>query len=222
MKLGYEFEILRGYLFERKNIFKEYIDLLYEMKANSSKGSADYIIYKLLQNSLYGRYGMNPSMEVHKIVDLQEVDKINKDHKGTNHIDLKNGKGLVSYFEDKENTFINVSVGISSAITAYSRIHMFNLIHELVKLGYKVYYMDTDSLYVDKSLPPHLIGKGLGLLKLEHIFNEIVFLAPKVYGGKTIDGKEIIKIKGSKNPIKYIKLKELLIKDRKIKIAQEK
>jgi hypothetical protein len=82
--------------------------------------------------------------------------------------------------------------------------------------------MDTDSLYLDKALPLNLIGKELGLLKLENKFKEAVFLAAKVYGGKTIDGQEIVKIKGSKNPITYIKLKELLIKDRKIKIPQEK
>jgi hypothetical protein len=38
-KYGYKFKILRGYLFERKNIFKDYIDGLYEIKKNSKKGT---------------------------------------------------------------------------------------------------------------------------------------------------------------------------------------
>jgi DNA polymerase elongation subunit (family B) len=50
---------------------------------------------------------------------------------------------------------------------------MFNLIQELIKLGTKIYYMDTDSLYLDKELPSKYIGKELGKMKLENIFKEI-------------------------------------------------
>jgi hypothetical protein len=38
-KYGYKFKVLRGYTFDRKNIFKEYIDGLYEIKKNSKKGT---------------------------------------------------------------------------------------------------------------------------------------------------------------------------------------
>ena len=50
---------------------------------------------------------------------------------------------------------------------------------------------------------------------------DAVYLAPKVYGGLT-DSKEIIRIKGSKNKIKFEDLKSLLSKDSVININQEK
>jgi hypothetical protein len=52
-------------------------------------------------------------------------------------------------------------------------------------------------------------------MKLEHIFNETIFLAPKVYRGIT-DYYEYIKIKGLQNPITFEELKALLIKDQTI------
>ena len=55
IKYGYKFKIIRGYLFESANIFKEYIDVLYEIKQSKSKDDPMYLISKLLLNSLYGR-----------------------------------------------------------------------------------------------------------------------------------------------------------------------
>jgi len=60
MKYGYKFKILRGYTFKQDIIFADYVKFLYEMKVHSEKNSPDYIIAKLLLNSLYGRIGMNP------------------------------------------------------------------------------------------------------------------------------------------------------------------
>src|SRR6266702_2053385 len=37
----------------------------------------------------------------------------------------------------------------------------------LTKLGIKLYYTDTDSIFIDKDLPQHLIGNELGLMKDE-------------------------------------------------------
>lgn len=60
--LGYKIKNLRGYLFKKENIFKEFILDLYKYKENSDPGSADYTIFKLLMNSLYGRFGMAPEI----------------------------------------------------------------------------------------------------------------------------------------------------------------
>jgi hypothetical protein len=52
-----------------------------------------------------------------------------------------------------------------------------------------------------------IFGSELGKLKLEHVFNEMVYIAPKVYGGHYINKegkyKELVRIKGSKNPISF-------------------
>jgi hypothetical protein len=230
-KFGYRFNILRGYIFEKANIFKEFVEFLYNMKANSESGTPDYIIAKLLMNSLYGRLGMNQDMENHIVISNKDFSKIFGDREDsiTNVIQLKNGQELVSFFDpilsDNEKT-VNISVPVSSAITAYARIQMNTLKMRLIKLGIKLYYSDTDNVDVDQFLDPQLIGKELGKLKLEHIFEEATYLAPKVYGGlvKDKDGQiyDYTKIKGLKNPISYGELSSLLTKNNKLKIHHKK
>jgi hypothetical protein len=66
---GYKIKVLRGFLFDKELIFSEYVQSLYSIKENSKKGSPEYIISKILLNSLYGRFGMNPEIELHEIVD---------------------------------------------------------------------------------------------------------------------------------------------------------
>jgi hypothetical protein len=65
-----------------------------------------------------------------------------------------------------------------------------------------LYYTDTDSIDINKPLDELFIGKDLGKMKLEHIFDKAIFLAPKVYGGITSD-YEYIKVKGLKNPLSF-------------------
>jgi hypothetical protein len=86
---------------------------------NSLKDSPDYIISKLLLNCLYGRLGMNPLMENHKIVESKETIKIINKYNVTNVIDFKNGKELVSFFyknnyedNNKKGIKLNISIPI--------------------------------------------------------------------------------------------------------------
>ena len=82
---------------------------------------------------------------------------------------------------------------------------------------FKLFYSDTDSIFVDKDLPKDLIGNEIGQFKLEYIFKEAVFLGPKIYAGYTYDNNFICKIKGYKNPkgISFNDLKSLLDKKSK-------
>jgi hypothetical protein len=222
IKFGYTFKILRGYTFDQDYIFTEFVDNLYQLKLNSNKNSPDYTIAKLILNSLYGRLGMNPEMEKHKIVTKnKQIFKFYNKYNITNIIDLNNGKELISFFDDINNNndkSLNISIPISLAVTAYSRIFMSQFKNNP---EYILYYSDTDSLDINKTLATEFVGNELGKLKLEHIFDEAVFLSPKVYGGKT-SNYEYVKIKGLKNPISFNELSTLLIKDNKIIIEQDK
>jgi hypothetical protein len=59
------------------------------------------------------------------------------------------------------NKFIK-HISTADAVTAYARIHM---------LPYKLLdgtaYTDTDSIFIEGSLPSHLVGKELGMMKDE-------------------------------------------------------
>lgn len=235
-KFGYKFKVIRGYLFEKGNIFSDYVDFLYELKKNSLKGTPNYIISKLLLNSLYGRLGMSPFVEHHKILSNEEAIKLYPKMDVTNILDLKNGKELISFFnlsynpsysnqsfdmewiKEDESDIKNVSLAISAVVTASARIHMTQF---KTDKNFILYYTDTDSIDIDKPLPDKFVGNELGQMKLEHIFKDATFLSPKMYGGITED-YEYVRIKGLKNPIKYKELKTLLYKDSKLEIKQEK
>jgi len=89
-----------------------------------------------------------------------------------------------------------------------------------------VYYTDTDSIIVDKPLVDLFVGSELGQFKLECIYEEAVFLAPKVYGGiiRNEDGttKVISKVKGYKDHVDFEVLKSLLDKDNSVQLKHDK
>lgn len=120
---------------------------------------------------------------------------------------------------NEENS--NISIGIASAITAYSRIHMTQFKNNpLINL----YYTDTDSIYTDSKLDEKFIdSKTLGKLKLEYICEEAIFLGLKSYCLKTEKGL-ITKVKGLKNTsnLDIKDFKDLLIRNNKIELHHEK
>ena len=189
------------------------------------KNTPNYLISKLLLNSLYGKLGTDPNFVNHMIIDSNKSQEYNHKYIITNVINLGNEKELISYFNikdiDKLPTNKISSLPIAFSITAYARIHMSLLKQNALNNDLTIYYMDTDSLAVSNELAPELISPELGKFKLEHIFNEVIYLAPKVYGGKT-STYEITKVKGLKNKIKFNDLKPLLIKNNSIKLNQEK
>lgn len=118
---------------------------------------------------------------------------------------------------------IDINICIASAITAYSRMYMSYFKNNS---DFNLYYSDTDSVVIDKKLPAHIVGKDLGHFKLEHTIAKAVFLAPKVYAFETIEGKEIIKVKGlteeSQKQLTFKDVYDLLTKDNKLELFHEK
>jgi len=180
---------------------------------------------------------MSPDKPNHMILnDKIKKDKIFIDNDILNITDLGNGNELYSYIPNKENlgnsenlninegkySNLLINVAIAAAITGYSRIFMSDYKNNPL---FKLYYSDTDSIFIDKDLNtinPNLEGIKLGQWKPEYSFKEAVFLAPKVYGGITPEGVSIVKAKGVKNIIPYDDLKTLLTKKNTIQIPTEK
>jgi len=130
-------------------------------------------------------------------------------------------KTTVDQITNDEGTH-NVSIGIAAAITAYARIHMSQFKNN-PKIN--LYYTDTDSVYTDSELDESFISETLlGKLKLEHVCNKAIFLAPKVYCLETIEGELIYKVKGLKHVIELTMndFEQLLYKDAFIKKSQTK
>ena len=233
-KYGYKFNILWGYTFERKNIFKSYVDTLYELRLKFDKSNPLNLIAKLLLNSLYGRFGMDDSFSDITIFDeLKVLKKFLENHSDDviNMIDFNNTKVLIQHRSEikDQNTELfgtlethNTSIAIASAITAYARIHMSQFKNNP---NFILYYSDTDSIYIDRPLPKHLVNsKVLGLMKLENILNKGIFLAPKMYYLETEDDKIIYKVIGLKHEVELNKtdFESLLIKQSYLEKSQIK
>lgn len=234
---GYELKILRGYLFERAILFKDFIDYFFKMKSNSSKTDPRYFIAKLLMNSLYGKMGQSYKFEQHVLVKEDRLLQMiqNKDFEISSLIDLgsinNEGLTLVSFLNNNNKSIISNfkgSIPIASEVAALSRTLMSTIFSHLVKNDYTIYYTDTDSIVVDKPLPEWMVGTNeLGKMKLEYFVEEGLFLAPKVYALKLGNGEEVIKIKGlSKdtinNELNFDLMKSLLNKDSSLVLNQIK
>jgi DNA polymerase elongation subunit (family B) len=115
----------------------------------------------------------------------------------------------------------NQSLPAAIAITAYSRMFMFETIYKMIDQGATIYYMDTDSIVIDKPIPEELIGNDIGQFKLEHKIKEGYFIAPKLYAFKTLDNEEIVKAKTIGSNLKFNDFK-VLIKNITVTKSQER
>jgi hypothetical protein len=203
VKLGYTFEILRGYQFNRTNIFSGYVNKMYNLRLKYPKGDPMNLIAKLLMNSLYGKFGMKLENTVSEIYNL------NTD---TGKLALKtmldtSGSSVLDFIEFDNNNYLflkdttsnlssededlyhgpDVNIAIASTISAGARVFMSQFKNNP---KFRLYYSDTDSIVVDTELDPSFIGTTLGQLKLEHVIERAVFVAPKVYGLVDTEGNE--------------------------------
>jgi hypothetical protein len=232
-KFGYKVSVTKGYLFDNKNVFKKYVDTLYSLRQSFKKSDPMNYICKILMNSLYGRFGLKTILPETEFIDKSLLSKYEEISNEILEVLEFDDKLLIQYISENNilnddnddfNSDMKSNIAIASSITAYSRMVMAEFKLYCLNNNIKIYYTDTDSIYTDKPLPDNMIGDKLGQFKLEGIYKEAIFLAPKVYGLIKEDGSEIIKVKGYKNrtDISFTELKSLLKLDSTMKLAQEK
>lgn len=239
IRLGYKFEILWGYLFDKKIIFKEFVEDLYKMRLDYPKTDPMNLTSKILMNSLYGVFGMRDEFDEIKIVSKDEFTNIT----AQNQTRISEVIELDKYFliqysnrttilpDDHLNKDYNINVAISSAITSLARDYMSHFKNH-PKL--KLFYTDTDSIYtnlnpeqMNELFPGIVSNTGLGKLKLETVSKRAIFLAPKCYCLETINGEIITKVKGFSFSRKNVELtvrdfEQLLQRDSIIQKKQTK
>ena len=200
-KYGYKVELIKVYNFSKADIFSSYIKYFYNIKKVATGPLR--LIAKMHLNQLYGYFGRRKTLIETKNVytkDLinyygsntifsqirinNEISTIlmssNLDFNVINEIKNETKLDLLTNFR-----VIKSNVAIAAAVTAYARMEMAELKMLLINLGFKIYYTDTDSLFVDKELPEYLIGNELGQLKDElggGRIKKAYFLGIKKYG----------------------------------------
>ena len=220
--IGYTVIPISGYLFERKESpFKDFVSSLFEsrLEAKKSKNDAMAYVYKILMNSLYGRFGINPKSTITEICDE------NKRKNLLRHCDLifsellYENKYIISFHSntDKGPDYWkppeNSAVQLAAAITAYARIYMYPYISRE-----DCYYTDTDSVVLGQKIPVEEVSpSALGKFMLVDLILKGYFLAPKAYYYETKE-KGVLKFKGPLKDHVSKEIFEILLKDPDTKI----
>jgi len=76
-QLGYKVIPFRGYIYEKRpSPFTKFVDDIYQkrLEAQSRNVNAMSYIYKLVMNSLYGRFGINPESTITEICNAEKYE----------------------------------------------------------------------------------------------------------------------------------------------------
>ncbi|XP_038876624.1 DNA polymerase-like [Benincasa hispida] len=187
--------------------FKVFVSTLFESRVSARKEGNESLsyVYKILMNSLYGRFGINPKSTLTEICDENRFKDLIRKSEFISSDMLSNNIYIVTYYSNTENTELwnppkNSAVQLAAAITASARIHMYPFIYQD-----DCYYTDTDSVVLGHPLPKDVISNFvLGMFKLEDRIMKGYFLAPKSYCYIPIEGgKTVLKYKGPAKDLVY-------------------
>lgn len=159
-------EYIEGYKFKScANIFNEYIDYWIQEKINAelNGNKAMRQIAKLMLNSLYGKFGLNP-------------------HAKNKHVEYDSLNDIVHLKNDEEEEIRKpIYIPMACFITAYAR-------EKTIRTAQSVYdrfmYADTDSIHINgldipKDIEVH--KTKLGAWKNELVFKKAKYLRQKCY-----------------------------------------
>lgn len=193
---NYDVEIISwdgGYKFmSMKGLFNKYIDkwTLNKIQAKKDSNGSLYTISKLMLNSLYGKFGLNP-----------------KCNKKEPYLD---DKGVVKYRQLEIEERDSIYVAIASYITSYARKDIIETSqkirdYSINKYGYDGYiYSDTDSIHCllceddleDLKQIIDIDDYKLGSWKLESRFKRGKYLRQKCYIEQNYDDEINVVIAG--------------------------
>lgn len=182
-------------VYQQAPIFTRFVNRMFEMRREfqrTGKDSYQELVKKILC-CLYGKFGQKADIwnKIGKAPD--EPDRVE-----VVYYPETNTRGLLRYllgevwelvgFEESFNSF----PAISSHVTAYARMYMFELM-KVAQWG-NYFYMDTDSLIVNGvglcNLKSYLDDTKLGALKIQETTSELYIRGLKDY---TTNAKTVIK-----------------------------
>lgn len=179
-------------------IFKDFVSYFEEIKNNSDGALKTFA--KLMQNSLYGKFGMKRIRET--LLPKSAIKKcIEKGYKYNDYINpLYGGEEFIQAHIPSFAKYIQPH--IAAYVTSLARILLYRGLMKQHEIG-EVAYCDTDSIACSQPFPDEMIhNKEYGKWKLESELDEGIFIQPKTYYEKDKNGEETKKFKGV--PKKYV------------------
>ena len=171
------------------NPFREFVEQLFEVRSSMlANGDSQANLVKLLLNSLYGRFGLDPSKGLFRSVPLTENTNFDQ-LKGWRTFPL--GEHLVAYGQVESMQYPSyINTLFSSQIASAARIHLY---YGLIEQGDKAVYCDTDSIITTGSVQT---GEGLGSWRSEFTDATTEIIAPKEYAIYQKDKPDKFIVKG--------------------------
>lgn len=181
-------------VYEKAKIFTDYIKYFYNKRMEyKEKDNKIYTYFcKIYSHSLYGKFGQKNNI----VKRNKDFDKYYK-KEGYEDIFIKDIHYNVKFSDKKayvnigDYEYFNNFVAIASFVTSHARI---SLLKYMLMNGFKILYVDTDSLFVKKKYSKvyekYLNNYKLGYLKIEDEGNELEIRGLKDY---VFNGEEKIK-----------------------------
>lgn len=181
-KHGRIVKVHQAWIYEPRLDMAGYVEDIYERRRVAAEGSFEKEVYKLLMNSLYGKFGeqtektsmiVNPRSR--KILDQPGAAEIMP--------------GVIMITEERD--IAHEHVPFAAHITANSR----RLISDYLRYSKDPFYADTDCIVTEDATLP--TSDRLGALKLEARIARGEFFAPKFYQLEVYDkaGEKTTKVK---------------------------
>jgi hypothetical protein len=156
------------------NPFVEFVESLFELRQGYIiSGSSAANVVKLILNSLYGRFGLNPEHGLYQLVDIGSAP--DWEAFGGYETHTINGRDYAYGPRPAGRPPDYVNVLFAAQITAAGRLR---LLEELLRQGENAVYCDTDSIMTRGVIET---GAGLGDWRLELGDVEADLLGPKEY-----------------------------------------
>ena len=149
-------------------IFRQWVKNMYALKSSAVGGLR--LVYKLLLNSLYGKFGSKPE--------------------GRNKIPTFTSDGYIAWEYGDVHDMSLYYLPVALAVVSWAH----KLIDDaIVQVGYENFiYCDTDSVHTYATLPPDMVDqKELGKFKLEATESVSKYIRQKTYIYKDDDGWSI-------------------------------
>ena len=184
---GHVKKVEEAALYHSAPIFREYIDYFYDARVRAKKSGdrARDLLYKLLMNSLYGKFGQTSKVwNPDGIADPSQVGGFSI-NVGKEKFMVRIFGGVVWLNDGSVMESFESFPAIASGVTSYTYALLYKYI--TVAGPENVYYMDTDSLFVNKRGADNLKSAGfideakLGYLKLEGTTENLIIRGAKDY-----------------------------------------
>ena len=172
--------------------FKAFVEDMYSKRMNyKEQKNPTELVFKLLMNSLYGKFAQKNMSEI-KFIDYENLEEKERifteypEHEGILYIRNQDNKGYLVKKNICQSSFVRPIFSVYT--TAYGRVKLWDVLNK-----YDGAYCDTDSIVTKKEVNNSM---KLGALKLETEIRKGIFVKPKCYTYTSKDGKEVTRLKG--------------------------